>query len=434
MAETNAPVVSTTPPIVDSTPSPNAPPRESNDSPAPDAYDSEPDFLESLDEAFEKNPNMAAIDDGTTRQQESPIVDPEPASKSSEAKSESKKAESKTEDSVNDFSDLDPTKDDINLEDYDPNALSDDSLNEFDEVDTSAWDEKPATAFKNIKSKLKEFQSALADKDAEIKARDARLAELDALENNPKIEEYEKQIAEYEKKLMVTNVTESKTFQETVAKPIGEIVNRVDAFASEVGIDKDELLEVIAMQGGAAQEERLDELLPNAGIRTKSDLFKLSDALMPLLTKRDELLSDVEKTAADLRELDAQQEKQTLAERAIERTKAAQMVSDRITSKLPFMESLDVNMEDITKEVSKIDFSGVDAVTGAYHATSAKLLPAIAKALHESQQKLAAANNKLGAIDAAAPKAGGPSSSGSIDDDEMDGELDFEDAVERALG
>jgi hypothetical protein len=315
-----------------------------------------------------------------------------------------------------------------------PDDKKADALAELDSVEPKDWTPEAARRFKELKAELKTYRSRAEELEQVAAQKESRLQELEALANNPEYQQLQDRIAEYEKNMLVTKLEQSHAYQTLVEQPLASLVQEADTIAEKYSLDSNTLLEVIANDDEAAQEEQLSELLANASDRDKFRIYKIIEETKPILEQRRVLQEHAEAALREAEELDSVRNQQSLIERVQQRQEAANAVADKLKSKLTFLSGMDgVDLTAYAKEAAELDPSTLDPVTGTYHAIAAKLLPKMAAQYISLQKEIDSLTDRLAEYDRATPKAGGGSLATAGAPVTPDGKS-FLDAVTAAFG
>jgi hypothetical protein len=315
-----------------------------------------------------------------------------------------------------------------------PSDSKQDALAELDSVEPKDWTPEAARRFKELKAELKTYRSRSEELEQVAAQKESRLQELEALANNPEYQQLQDRIAEYEKNMLVTKLEQSHAYQTLVEQPLANLVEEADSIAEKYSLDAGTLLEVIATDDEAAQEEQLSELLANASDRDKFRVYKIIEEVRPILEQRRVLQEHAEAALREAEELDSVRNQQSLIERVQQRQEAANAVADKLKNKLTFLSGMEgVDLSAYAKEAAELDPSTLDHVTGTYHAIAAKLLPKMAAQYISLQKEIDSLTDRLAEYDRATPKAGGGSLATAGAPVTADGKS-FLDAVTAAFG
>ena len=308
-------------------------------------------------------------------------------------------------------------------------------LDSFDDLESvKDWTPQAARRFKELKAELKNFKARSEELEQSLNQRDSRLKELEAISNNPEYKQLQDLVSDYENKMILNNLEQSNAYKVLVDQPLNKLVSEADEIAQKYEVDAASLLDVIASDDEAFQEESLSNILANATDRDKFRVYKIIEEVKPILQQRRILHENAQAALAEAQALDEQKNQQALVQRAEGRKEAARVVAEKLSSKLPFLNGLDSGtMQSIANEAAAIEPSNLDPVTGAYQAIAAKLLPKMAAQYLSLQKEVDTLTSQLADYDRAAPKAGGgsvPTISQSIVSDSKS----FVDAVTAAFG
>lgn len=323
-----------------------------------------------------------------------------------------------------------PVKETAKEPDTEPNPLKD--LESIEEP--KDWTPEAARRFKELKAELKTYRSRAEELEQAVSQKESRLQELQALADNPEYQQLQERIAEYEQQMLVSKLESSHAYKTLVEQPLANLVEEADSIAEKYSLDAGTLLEVIASDDEAAQEEQLSELLANASDRDKFRVYKIIEEVRPILEQRKVLQEHAEAALREAEELDNQRQQQSLIERVQQRQEAANAVADKLKNKLTFLSGMEgVDLTVLAKEAAELDPSTLDPVTGTYQAIAAKLLPKMASQYLSLQREIDALTERLAEYDRATPKAGGGSLATAGAPVAADGKS-FLDAVTAAFG
>jgi chromosome segregation ATPase len=314
---------------------------------------------------------------------------------------------------------------------------TDSPLDELDGADDVGkdWTPQAARRFKQLKSELKSSKTRLSELESSLNEREARLKELEAIADNPEYDQLKNRVEEYEKELLVTKLESSQIYKELVAQPLAELVSETDAIAEKYQVDANELLDAIALEDEAAQEEALADILAAASDRDRFRVYKIIEQIKPILHQRSVLQENAQEALREAEQLTETQTKQQLAERAAERQKAASAVADKIRAKLTFLEGVDgVDFAALSKKVAETDPSTLNPVDAAFQSYAAQLLPKIAREYVSLRKELDTLTDKLSKYDRASPRAGGGGASSFTGAGPTADGRSFADAVNAAFG
>ena len=227
----------------------------------------------------------------------------------------------------------------------------------------------------------KENGSLKTELDAERQTRtqlETRVKEIEAAA--ARAEELEEKIKGYEAKITVSNLTESEAYKEQIAKPLISILERSDAIADSYGIDRDKLAETLEISDEKARKAAFKELTSGFDIDPDDalEMRALAKEVQPLKARREELLANADKALAELEATKTRSEQEQTLRAAEERKETVDKVAKHITTKLPFIKTLDgVDFDGLVDSVKESDFNALDNPNKAYSQIAAQLLPQI---------------------------------------------------------
>ena len=271
---------------------------------------------------------------------------------------------------------------------------------------------KEAAALKGTLEQEKQTRTQLESRVKEIEAAAARTDEL------------EKKLAEYEAKITVSNLTESAAYQEAIAKPLNNIIDRADAIAERYGIDPDDLTGALEIADPAARRAKFKELTSGLDVEPDDhyELRKLADELQPLKTKRAELIANADKALQELETERTETQKQAALQAAEARKAAVKQVADKVASQVPMLKSLDgLDYDGIVESTRETDFDQLNPPTKAYNHMAGLMLPKLLKAHTQLTRQIEQLSDDLSAYKKQSPRmtpdeGGGPRDKGSDDE------------------
>lgn len=209
---------------------------------------------------------------------------------------------------------------------------------------------------------------------------EAKLKEIEAAA--AKAQELEEKIRGYEAKITVSNLTESEAYKEQIAKPLIGILERSDAIADRYGIDRDQLAETLEITDDKTRRAAFKELTSGLDIDPDDalEMRALAKEVIPLKARREELLANADKALAELEASKTRAEQEATLRAAEERKETVDKVAKHITTKLPFLKSLEgVDFDELVASVKESDFNALDTPNKAYSQIAAQLLPKLVK-------------------------------------------------------
>jgi hypothetical protein len=310
-------------------------------------------------------------------------------------------------------------------------ALAD--LEEASEEKLKDWTPEAAHRFKELKTELKTIKARAAELEATNKQYEQRTKELEAVAGDERVKQLEQQLAEYESKLLLTRLEETSVFKKSVREPIAQLVGDAETLAAKYSINPDDLIDAILQTDEAVQEERFTELLTPASDRDKYKVYDIVEKLKPVIAKRDELYAKNQEALAEAEALERSREQAQLVERLERRKEAAKSVANTLTSKIPFVRSLEgLDFDSVVATAAETDPSALDPVEGTYRAIAGKLFPKVAAQYLKARQEIEALTEQLAEFSEIEPKAGGGSTPRRTSSTSSN--LSFVDAVDQAFG
>tara|TARA_R110002074_G_scaffold67855_3_gene159502 strand:+ start:4636 stop:5826 length:1191 start_codon:yes stop_codon:yes gene_type:complete len=238
----------------------------------------------------------------------------------------------------------------------------------------------------------KESGTLKSELDAERQTRtqtEAKLKEYEA--TAARATELEEKIKGYEAKITVSNLTESEAYKEQIAKPLMDILDRSDEIADRYEIDKDKLAETLEIADDATRRKAFKELTSGLDIDPDDalEMRSLAKEVQPLKTRREELLSNAEAALTELEAGKTRAEQERSLQATEERKETVDKVAKHITTKLPFLKSLEgVDFDGLVEGVKESDFDSIDVPNKAYSQIAAQLLPKLVKSYSEALRQV----------------------------------------------
>jgi hypothetical protein len=358
----------------------------------PEAAEAQLDFGSALDAAF------ARLDNPEAESEPEPVEEKateEPTETEPEAKEES----------------FDPT-DDLNED------IGDD------------WTPKAASRFKQLKSELKTATDELETLRQQASESDIKVKELSGEVASTDIESLQEKLAEYEREKMFTDLEDTQVYKDAITKPLDTIIDNTRELAEKYDVSPDDLVEALAIQDTAEQDERISELLVDATDRDRARIYRTIEDLTPILQKREAMLENASEALGEANLAKEQKEEMELAERARERNSAAKNVVARVQKKLPFLSGIEgLDMAAIQAKAAEVDPSVIHPVDYTYNSVSAQILPSIIKEYMGMRKENETLTDRLAEFEGAEPTMSGsaPSSSAKGED------LSFTERIEAAF-
>lgn len=324
----------------------------------------------------------------------------------------------------------DPLDDIEEEEEHDVALPLDEDVPEPEEPeDTTGMTKSASERFKQLRTETKAVKLELATAKQEAALAAARVKELEAVTGSA--EELQKKLESYEMKLAVSDIRETEAYKAAVASPLADIARTATEIAKKHSINADKLIDAIAIEDTAEQDEAFDELLSGVNDRDKLKIFSLAEKLPAIMAEEAKLQSNSKEVLAEL-SARAEADKQKAAlEAAAARKVAVDLVAERVAKKLPFLTGSDkFDLAAVKAKIADVDFDALDPTTKAYNAYSGHLVPQMAKAITAFYKELETVTDELSKYKKSSPslKGGAAPVAGN-----HDAELSFEEAVERAL-
>lgn len=209
---------------------------------------------------------------------------------------------------------------------------------------------------------------------------ESRLQEIEAAA--ARAEELENKIKGYEAKITVTNLQDSEAYKEAIQKPLIRIIGRSDEIAERYGIDRDELADAIEIENEAERRKEFKRLTSGLDLDPEDqvEIRQLAKEIQPLKVRKAELLANADKALAELEFARDRDQQEQLLRSVEERKSTVDKVAKHITTKLPFLATLEgVKFEELVSQVKESSFDTLDTPNKAYSQIAAQLLPKLVK-------------------------------------------------------
>jgi chromosome segregation ATPase len=320
-------------------------------------------------------------------------------------------------------------KPETSTEKPDSEKTADDFLLEDDEI-TADWTAKSAARYKRLKAELKETRAARENLTQKTLELENRVKELTGTLESKDYETLQKKVEEYEHQQRLTNLENTAAYREAVGEPLQRLVKQSDEIAARYDVDPEALLDVLAMDDEAAQEEQLAELLVSASDRDKARVYRIIEEINPILERRAELQKNAQEALREAQLVEEERARIEAADNAKKREQMTSVVVERVREKVPFLNELGVDADRLKKEVSSVDFDTLHLTDQAYNVAAGKMFPTIVREYASILKERDALIERLAAYDAADPGAGhsDPGARTLVDD-----EIGFGESLERAL-
>lgn len=297
-----------------------------------------------------------------------------------------------------------------------------------EEPDTTGMTKTAGERFKALRAEQKALKTELATKAQAEAAALARVKELEAVSGNA--EQLKKELEELKLKQVVYNLEDTPEYIAAVKEPMSKLAATAKEIATKHSIDVNKLLDAIAIEDTAEQDEAFDDLLTGVSDRDKIKVFALAEQLPKIMEESSKLKANSEQVVAELKARKEQSEQEATLEAAKARKAAVELVAVRVAAALPFLKEGDnFNLDVVKSAVAEADFDSADVTTKAYNAYAGKLIPQLAKAYSLRGKEIEQLTDELAKYKKASPSVKGSSSSATP----VDPNVSFAQAVEAAL-
>ncbi len=250
--------------------------------------------------------------------------------------------------------------------------------------------EKGSPQYRRFAEMRKEASVIRRELDTERQTRtqlEERVKEIEAAA--ARAQELEEKIKGYEARITVTNLQESEAYKEMVQKPLVSILERSDEIAERYGIDRDALADALEIENEGERRKEFKRLTSGLDIDPDDhvEIRQLAKEVQPLKARKAELLANADKALAELESTREREQQEQILRAAEERKTTVDKVAKHITTKLPFLASLEgVKFEELVAQVKESNFDALDTPNKAYSQIAAQLLPKLVKS-HASLMK-----------------------------------------------
>jgi hypothetical protein len=264
-----------------------------------------------------------------------------------------------------------------------------------------------AVAFRALRKEKQEIARQRDAYQTELEQIKARSTELEG--ERTIREELEAKVKEYEAKLAITRIEESPVYQKAVMEPYSKIADATEKFATQYGVALRDLDKVFDIADDTKRKEGFKILLSGLDIDPEDQLEirALAKEYRSITAKREEILSNSEKTLAELEAIQKEQNEREAAIKAEERRGTTKQVAEYLTRKLPVLKSLEgFDYDKASEEVAETDLSSLDAPNQAYNAIAGKALPKVTRAYRAALAQVEQLTDELEKIRRSAPSPG----------------------------
>lgn len=262
------------------------------------------------------------------------------------------------------------------------------------------------------------FRTLRKEKQEIARQRDAFQSELDQLKSRSTElegergirEELEQKVKEYEEKLNVTNIEKSPVFQKAVTEPAREIGKATEKFADQYGVDLRQLDQVFDIADEDKRKAAFRELFSGIDIDPEDGMGIriLANEFRTIVSKRDEILSDTEKTLAELEAIQTRQQEREAVLRAEERRTTTKQLADHVVRKLPILKALEgFDFDKVMQETGETDLDVLDVPNKAYNSMAGKALPKVVTQYQKALKQIEELSDEIEKIKQSSPRPGG---------------------------
>ena len=379
--------------------------------PSEESVESSQSFMDAIDQALSPQ--------AVTPQAEEPVAEEAPQEPVEEPKEEAKEEpveEAKEE----------PTEE-TSEESTDPIEQLTESLGED-------WTPKAANRFKELKSELKSNRSELEELRQLSKEQTSKLEEMAALVENKDIDSLQQQIEQYESQKAFTDLENTEAYVENITKPINELMDEASSISDHYDVDNEVLIDIMGLEDADEQDAALEKFFPEMSSRDKAKVYRIIDAVDPILQNRQNMIDNVDVALNEAKALEEQRNNAELAERVQLRQNVTKNVVQRVQEKLPFLAGIeDINLPEIQEKASELDPTVVHPVDFAYGAVAAELLPKIVRQYFSSQKEVESLMDKLSQYEEAEPTMSGTPATDKPNASNVNDGMSFEDAIAAAF-
>jgi hypothetical protein len=294
-----------------------------------------------------------------------------------------------------------------------PENLSTKAKADWDKIKGSArnYKEKSIAAAALLEAQQAEWATERAELQRKFEEASATSSEL--VELRQKREAFEAA----EKEFSVYSVERTAEFQNTIARPLGAIEERIQGIADkasvkEVGVTFDDLADAVAELDDTKQSDKLEALLPSLSTVDAAKVLRMAEDARGLLIRRREILDNADKAQKELKE---RSEKETTAQRETaskEFKSSVKNTVDSLVQRLPFVELAEgETKEGVFKSIlDKAEAEDFDQATPTTKGTAAVSVIALERATRQLQKQaeyIKTLEARVAEGNSAAPSLGG---------------------------
>ena len=269
----------------------------------------------------------------------------------------------------------------------------DDIVDKAPEFDSDAFDAEtdalvkafedkghPGDVYKDLRSKLKEYESGSFDvpeKDARITELEAEVGKLTSVASE--VEAMKEKVASVSSRSAKLLLEESADYKEKVEAPYQEIQSTVAALAEARSINPKEIWDALKENDPVKRLTMLDELEKSIGSRYASEVGGMAKDLRVINHINNEMMANAESIVAAAKEREMGASSKDLESRSEAYKGAAQTSFERYASKVPGFTDGTGNMTDAAKssltKSRMVDVNSLESGDLGYMAFSVQALP-----------------------------------------------------------
>ena len=255
---------------------------------------------------------------------------------------------------------------------------------------------------------------------------------MSGLVENRDIDKLQEAVSDYEYDRAFDNLEDTVAYKEAITNPLNDLMDRATQIGDHYNVDSDTVIDILSIEDQTEQDAALQQHFGEATDRDRASLYRLIDAVDPLLQQRQQMYENVEQALNEANLLEEQRVNNEKASAAKHRSNVTENVVNRVSEKLPFLQGVEgLDMQSIKTKVSETDPDLVHPVDFAYNAVAAQLLPVVVKQYMSSRKDVDNLMDKLSSYEDAEPTMSGTPASDSPN--ARSGDLSFSEAISAAL-
>jgi hypothetical protein len=211
-------------------------------------------------------------------------------------------------------------------------------------------------------------------------------------------------------------------------------MDEASSISDHYDVDNEVLIDIMGLEDADEQDAALDKFFPEMSSRDKAKVYRIIDAVDPILQNRQNMIDNVDVALNEAKALEEQRQSAELAEKVQLRQNVTKNVVQRVQEKLPFLAGIeDINLSEIQEKASELDPTVVHPVDFAYGAVAAELLPKIVRQYFSSQKEVDSLMDKLSQYEEAEPTMSGTPATDKPNASNVNDGMSFEDAIAAAF-